>query len=117
MHKTKKGATDVSFSLNWVGEHKNECCSLCWLLHQSVAAGSSSIENRKNEKILLHIAVARPGFLQLIFLERSSLNRGWAGVGSADGSEFSLRLSLQNGKLWKTQIQRQKSPWLKPSAA
>lgn len=68
MHKAKKGTTDVSFPLNWVGEHKDECCSLCWLLQQSVAAGSSSTENRKNEnKILLHIAVARPGFLQSIF--------------------------------------------------
>ena len=49
MHKTKKGATDVYFALNWEGAQKDECCSLCWLLQQSVAAGSSSAESRKNE--------------------------------------------------------------------
>lgn len=43
MHKTKKGATNVSFSLNWVGEHKG-WRSLC---PSSAAAGSSSIENKE----------------------------------------------------------------------
>lgn len=66
MHKAKKGATDVSFHINRVGEHKGvvlfaDCSS-------SVVAGSSSAENRKNEhKTWLHLAIASPGLLQFIF--------------------------------------------------
>lgn len=45
----------------------------------------------------------------LYFLEESSLSRGWAGAGNADGSELSLHLWLQNGKFWGLKF-RDKNP-------
>lgn len=82
-------------------EHKGKCCSLL-TAPAECCAGTGSIENRKpGNKVLLHLAVATPGFPQLIFTFSRRVHLIEDELGPA--------VQMQNGKFWGLKF-RDKSP-------